>query len=265
MVKKNIFYSITAIIILVIVAFGVVQTNQLTDVQTTLAATQNKLNTTQSELTDTKATLASIEADLSQTQAELSVTDAAFSSNLTELNNLYKKLDQNTFYLGELIDDYKTTSIELGGEQALALSLQSDINNFNINIGFLATGYGYIMRNQTYQTCKSFIATDQTDKREWVVGVYEGVNFATDVKTNAIKQKIRCGYVSVRLGGGGNIILVVFDTTDRGIIYIYPPSDEEVNLQIGQHFWTQCIILNGGIPYASPSYNDIVERFNTTW
>ncbi|OGN99998.1 MAG: hypothetical protein A2Y58_04635 [Chloroflexi bacterium RBG_13_51_52] len=265
MVKKRIFYSITAVIILVIVAFGVVQTNQLTDVQTTLAATQNELADTQVGLTKIKNALAEEEAALSKSRSELVTIQTDLADSLNELDSLNLKLETSFEQLDRAQKDYETASAALAAEEALALTLQNDIDNLNINISFLATGYGYMMRNQTYQTCKTFIATDQTDKREWVEGVYEGVNFAMDVKINAIKQKIRCGYVSVRLGGGGNIVLVVFETTDRGIIYIYPPSDEEVNLQVGGHFWTQCIIPSPGTYYISPSYNDIVERFNTTW
>ena len=264
--KKRILYSFAAVIILVIIAFGVMQTNQLTDTQATLANTQNELAVTQSELSDTEAALTSTEADLSLVLTELSTTETSLSSNLTELDFLYLKLDQNFNYLAQMEAEYEAASASLADEKALATTLQNNIDNLQINIGFLTTGYGYLMRNPTYQACKAFIAADQTDKREYVDGGYEAVHFAMDVKTNAIRQKIRCGYVSVRVAGGSlQFILIAFETTDRGIIYILPTTDEEVNLQVGRHFWTQCVIPNSG-DYTNPTtYDDIVARFNTTW
>ncbi len=267
MKKKMKLYSFLAILLVGIIGFGVIETNQLSDIRATLETTQNELADIQSDLSNAEGTLAATETELSQTQAELTATETDVENNLKEIDSLIGQLDSLLSQVNQIETEYQATAAALTNEKASGQTLQDNIDNLLLNIGFLTTDYGYIMKNPTYQACKAFIAADQTDKREDIDGVYEAVNFAMDVKTNALRQKIRCGYVSVRIAGGSlQYILIAFNTTDRGIIYIYPPTDEEVNLQVGKHFWTQCVIPNADYYYTNPTtYDDTVVRFNTSW
>ncbi|MCX6003486.1 MAG: hypothetical protein NTX46_03540, partial [Chloroflexi bacterium] len=115
----------------------------------------------------------------------------------------------------------------------------------------------------TYQQMESFLAADKTDRNTYNAATYDCVNFSADVIADAAKSKIRCAYVNIDERDSGHAI-VAFNTTDRGLIYIEPQSDEEVNLQVGRHYY-QCIIPEPGSYYIPPGYDDTVVRFIVIW
>lgn len=123
------------------------------------------------------------------------------------------------------------------------------------------------LRDPTYYEMEEFLARDKTDSDKpgffdlW--DVFPCVHFAGDVKRNAIAENIRCGGVIIGfvnpiitdfLKAEGVIefnynrkhVLVVFQTTDKGIIFIEPQTDEEVEVAVG-------------VPYRGNIINTISE------
>lgn len=90
------------------------------------------------------------------------------------------------------------------------------------------------LRNPTYTEVLKFTASDQTDKNSYDENNYTCVNFAYDFKENASNSGYICRLVYVKLREPTEAhLLVCFDTTDSGRIFIEPQTDDEMNLTVG--------------------------------
>ena len=59
--------------------------------------------------------------------------------------------------------------------------------------------------------------------------------------------------------------IVGFNTVDQGMVYVEPQSDEWVkNLEIGNDFWTDCIVPNGNY-YYEDAPNDTIKEILLFW
>jgi len=117
-------------------------------------------------------------------------------------------------------------------------------------------GRGYNIRDPTYQEMLAFIALDKTDENEYSEN-YTCFHFTADVKSHAFERGYRCGFVYIRFPDSAHAI-VCFNTTDRGLIFIEPQSDDIVTLAIGQPYWDRT-------KYLPPEYNDTVVSFTIIW
>ncbi len=117
----------------------------------------------------------------------------------------------------------------------------------------LGRGHGYTIKDPTYLEMCSFIQRDQTDKNEYIEGVYICENFAADVCNHAEEENIRCAFVIIHFPEGGHAI-VAFNTADRGLIFIEPQEDEEMEVEIGKPYWPR-----------RPSYDDTVVSILIVW
>jgi hypothetical protein len=79
----------------------------------------------------------------------------------------------------------------------------------------------------------------------------------------AMERHYRCGLVAIDYNGPGHAI-VAFNTTDRGVVYFEPQSDEMVLLKVGARYYT-CIVVKPGYHYDPPSHNDTILSFNVVW
>ena len=89
--------------------------------------------------------------------------------------------------------------------------------------------------NPTYKEMKEFLARDKTDSNPFIRGEYVCSDFAAELNHNAEANGIRVAYVRIRAEKWGHA-LVAFETVDRGLIFIEPQSDREVELVIGEPF-----------------------------
>ena len=95
------------------------------------------------------------------------------------------------------------------------------------------------LRNPTHKEMRGFLARDTTDANLYVPGEYVCFEFATELNNNAEANGIRAAYVRIRFKEWAHA-LVAFETVDRGLIFIEPQSDREVELVIGEPYpWYQ--------------------------
>jgi len=137
-----------------------------------------------------------------------------------------------------------------------------DGNASGYNLGYVkgiidGVGRGYNVRDPAYQEMLSFIASDKTDKNQYVVGSYVCWNFVADVKNNAFKSGYKCGDVYIEFPNSAHGI-VCFNTTDRNLIFIEPQHDKIVTLTVGQSYSRS----NG---FEPTSYNDTLVRYSIVW
>ena len=119
-------------------------------------------------------------------------------------------------------------------------------------------GHGYNIADPTYQQMLDFIVQDGTDQNEYLEDEYVCRHFATDVCNNAEEEGIRCAYVYVGFPEGSHGI-VAFNTTDMGLVYIEPQTDDIMNLEVGQPYW------QSGGHFIPPDYDDTVVEILVIW
>lgn len=117
-------------------------------------------------------------------------------------------------------------------------------------------GRGYNIRDPTCREMLNFIASDRTNENEYSEN-YTCFHFTADVKSHAFQAGYRCGFVYILFPDDAHAI-VCFNTTDQGLIFIEPQSDEIVTLAIGQPYWNRT-------EYLPPDYNDTVISFTVIW
>lgn len=89
--------------------------------------------------------------------------------------------------------------------------------------------------NPTYKELTEFLTSDGTDSCSFVTGEFVCYDFAARLNNNAEANGIRAAYVHIRSERWGHAI-VVFETVDRGFIFIEPQSDKKVQLVMGEPF-----------------------------
>ena len=117
---------------------------------------------------------------------------------------------------------------------------------------------GYALRNPTYQEMKAFIAQDTTNSMSYAEDEYVCVDFSAAVNNNAEAEGIRCAIVDIFHPEGYGHTIVAFETTDRGLIFIEPQFDREVELIIGKSYSQ----INNFTPAPR---DDTINRFVVIW
>lgn len=137
---------------------------------------------------------------------------------------------------------------EAGYENGYSIGFKNgNLTGFSIgyNLGYEAgylkgvidgAGRGFTIRDPTYKEAISFIEMDQTDKNRYIEGAYTCINFAADFKANAFNMGYKCGLVYIEFPSGAHV-LVCFNTTDRGLIFIEPQTDSTMRVKVGIRYW----------------------------
>ena len=115
------------------------------------------------------------------------------------------------------------------------------------------------MRNPTFQELREFLAADTTDEKPYIIGQYVCFDFTAELNNNADAAGIRAAYVRIRSDEWGHAV-AAFETTDRGLVFIEPQSDTEVDLVIGKPYpWWQ-------VGATSPlGYSDKIIKIQVIW
>ena len=112
--------------------------------------------------------------------------------------------------------------------------------------------------NLTYEELMEFLKRDKTDEKEFIPYKYEALDFARELRENAQKEGIRTGLIALSTKEF-TFYINVFETADKGLIYINPQGDEIVTVRRGESYWEQ----NG---WERPSLDDtILKVYDPIW
>jgi hypothetical protein len=126
------------------------------------------------------------------------------------------------------------------------------------NSGLKVTNDGYTSRNPSYAEMKEFLTRDTTNHKSYLSEEYICTDFAAEVNNNAEADGIRCATVYINYIGAGHAI-VAFETTDRGLLFVEPQYDKEVQLTVGKSYSK----LNGFI--QRDIVDDTIQRYRVIW
>lgn len=253
-----------SLILVVLFAFMILESNNLHKAQDTLSVTRTELATTQANLNQTEANLKQTQAGLASTQTELATTQYMLTQSQEDLTNTRVTLAATQANLTQSQVNLASKETELKLSQDSMSSVQSTLSNLQTNYDRMAAGYAYVFKDPSYAQMKAFVAADKTDHNTYNAATYNCVNFSNDLITNAAKQGIRAAYVNIDFPDSSGHSIVAFNTTDKGFVYIESQDDDEVNLRVGAHYY-QCEIAPPGYYFTAPSYDDTVVRFVVVW
>jgi len=183
---------------------------------------------------------------------------------LNELNSVRSSRLRVDAELQAMQAELATVEIELNASKDLVESLEDTLSNLQINYDRLTAGYGYVLRDPSYQEMKAFLTQDETSEQEYLRNEYICVDFAANVKANAAEEGIRCAYVVIEYLGITGHAIVAFDTTDRGLVYVEPQFDWDVEPEIGRRYY-QCVVPPPGQYMVEPDYDDTIARIIAIW
>ncbi len=130
-------------------------------------------------------------------------------------------------------------------------------NETGFDIGYLSgivdgLDSGYTIRNPTYSEVLKFMWDDKTDDNDYIDDVYVCRHFSSDVVRHAYEEGYRSFYVYIGFGNSSHAI-VGFNTTDRGMIYYEPQTDDRVYPVVGNVYWDRS-------KYIPPPYDDKITE-----
>lgn len=95
-----------------------------------------------------------------------------------------------------------------------------------------STNNTIILKNPSFQEMKEFLLKDTTSRKTYILFSYECRHFATEVNNNAKAAGWQCGLALLCYARGQHAV-VVFNTVDRGLIFIEPQTDAAIDVKVG--------------------------------
>lgn len=203
--------------------------------------TQQDLDFTKTELSDTRIALENNERELLDTKDELLIIKSELQGTKTYLSNIEAELQATK-------DNLLNVEAELEDTKARLSAIQADT---------------FHLHNPTFKEAISFLKEDKTDLNEYLEDEYACSHFARDVNNNAESQGIRCAFVDIRFPQAAHAI-IAFETTDEGMVYFDPITDDRVKPVIDKHYW-RCIEPKPGYYYEKPAFNDTIIDIIVIW
>ena len=186
--------------------------------------------------------------DLDSATAELSKASTVLESDNKELSEAE----------GELL----AIQAELQGTKDYLAEVETELRDTKARLSAIETGALYL-HNPTFEEVIDFLGEDKTDSNEYLEEEYVCSHFAGDVNNNAESQGIRCALVDIRFLRSGHAI-IAFETTDEGMVYFDPITDERVRPVIGKEYW-RCVEPRPGYRYTKPSFDDTIVDIVVIW
>lgn len=88
---------------------------------------------------------------------------------------------------------------------------------------------------------------------------YVCLDYSCDFQRDAYASGLRCAVVFIEFPEEGHVI-VAFETTDNGLIYIEPQSDHPMKVEVGRKYWAWVAGPNYDI-----DYDDTIVDFELYW
>jgi len=178
------------------------------------------------------------------------------NGNKTGISDGYKFGYENGEYIGKDIgyqvgyDLGYEPGFHDGNQTGFTTSFQQGLNDIE--------NRAFNLRNPTYSEVTSFLRKDQTDKEEYLIGAFICDDYSRTVKNNAFYYGIHCFYVSLKFPEPPGHALIAFNTTDRGLVFFEPQSDDEMDVEVGIRYWRD----NGRYKI---DYDDTIVRLELIW
>ncbi|MDD5337903.1 MAG: hypothetical protein PHG35_00610 [Dehalococcoidales bacterium] len=208
--------------------------------------------------------LARISGELEDTKTDLASTQTALADTRDTLLDTQNELASTEDSLTAVQNDLTQAIIDLGHSQAEAADYAAQLAEVQSLYDNLSQGYSFIANNISYLDVINFLAKDKTDLNLYNSDTYTCFNFTADVISSALEQHIWCGFTYIRFtGGNGAHALVAFNTSDRGIVYFEPQTDDEATPEVGKQYWTEC--FPAGLFNSPANYDDTIEYMVIIW
>ena len=205
---------------------------------------ETQVTNLQTESTQLVTEVAALGKQVSSIQTEAGELENEKSTLETQVSALQANVSSLQSIIGFLENNVQSLETQISSFQTEIVALESEVTKSH-NIGY-SDGYdegyfqgvedsttgGFYLRNPTYAEVIDFVNTDTTDENDYSE-TYTCYSFTADFNENAFQMGYRCGFVYILFSGSAHAINC-FNTTDSGIIYIEPQTDEIVTLTVGQ-------------------------------
>lgn len=88
----------------------------------------------------------------------------------------------------------------------------------------------------SYSDMRDFLIIDQTDKTPYDIDRYNCVDYSKEIKEKAMDFGLICYPAVLHYPDRAHMILV-FETSDAGKVFVEPQSDERVYPVVGEYFY----------------------------
>lgn len=205
--------------------------NQVSNMDEQIFSLQNETDKLEYE----KGTLETQISSLQSERDSLEAQNESFQSEITSLDNEMVTLEAQISNLQNEVTDLKDAVVQsynLGYFEG-----ETDGYQLGYDEGYTqgtgdAEENGWYIRDPTYTEMIAFIDSDKTDENNYTED-YVCYDFTADFNANAFQAGYRCGFVYIEFFDGAHAI-TCFKTTDRGLTYIEPQTDEIVTIAIGK-------------------------------
>lgn len=210
--------------------------------ETQIANFQSEATSLLNDVTALGAQVSSLQTEAVALENEKSLLETQVSilqANVSSLQSVIVSLESRTQSLETQISSFRTDIAALETEVTASFNIgYSD----GYDDGYLqgiedSTTDGWYLSDPTYAEAIYFVNADTTDENDYSE-TYTCYSFTADFKGNALEMGYRCGFAYIEFYGSAHAI-VCFDTTDGGLIYIEPQTDEIVTLTVGQIYDNQ--------------------------
>jgi hypothetical protein len=183
-----------------------------------------------------------------------------------KLNYTYSEMLETKDLLSNITRMYeeklKTQSEELKWEVEERKALENKLKDLELEVENLNSKLkAKSLTNPTLAELKKFLIEDNTDKLEYINNSFVCLDFANTF----VKNFMREGYYSCEAtlifdGGEMSHAIVAVNTTDRGLIYVEPQTDQIIyNINIGDNY---CSLVNWDCYWKIERISDCFEIKN---
>jgi hypothetical protein len=175
--------------------------------------------------------------NMDKTQAEMKTMQANLGSTKSEISSLESLVASATVELSTTTNELSATKTNFSVANAELSATKTKLSTSKAENAKLRSGDKYNLRAPTYKEVIDFIAADQTNTKQFAPGVYNICYLGSEVINTAKEKGLRCAAASVVFRDGSYYPLVVFQTSDAGLVFISSIDDKVMKVTKGGHLW----------------------------
>ena len=185
-----------------------------------------------------------------------------------EINNLKTASENEKSQLETQIQNLETQldgiESELNDTKGQLTEVQEELEEKYLEIIDIYNGTRYNLHNPSFSEARYFMNNDDTNEIPYEAVNFTCAHYSQRANNNAEDMGISCAVVILNFNLSSHAI-IAFNTTDRGMVYFEPQTDDiVVNLEIGNDYWTDCVINDPGWYYIDDS-DDTIKSIMTYW